>query len=118
LRAVRLTSRTPTLLLEMSDVARDEGARSDAARSEVDHHLDRLAVVHSPVAVGHPVEVRRAIEDASGLDPAVEDVRKQLLDIGARRRGAAGDRDRDPILLASWTATLELEQTANVTDGA
>ena len=59
----------------------------------VDHDLDRLALVHRAVAVRHAVEVRRAVEDAAGLDPALEDVGQQLLDVRARGRRAAGDGD-------------------------
>jgi len=43
--------------------------------SELDQDLDRLALVHHAVAIGHAVEVRDPIEDAAGLDPAFEDVR-------------------------------------------
>jgi hypothetical protein len=44
--------------------------------SELDHHLDRLAIVHCSIAVGHSVEVGRSIEDAAGVDAAFEDVGK------------------------------------------
>jgi hypothetical protein len=57
------------------------------------HHLDRLALVHRAIAVGHPVEVRDAIEDVAGFDPAFEDVRQQLLDVRAGRGRAAADSD-------------------------
>jgi hypothetical protein len=43
--------------------------------SELDQDLDRLALVHRAVSVGHAVEVRDPIEYAAGLDPAFEDVR-------------------------------------------
>src|SRR5215218_3871561 len=64
-----------------------------ASPSELDQDLDRLALVHRPVAVGHPADVRDPVEDAAGLDPSVEDVREQLLDVGAQRRGPAADGD-------------------------
>jgi hypothetical protein len=38
-----------------------------AAASRPDHDLDRLAVVHRPVAVGNPVEAHRPVEDAAGF---------------------------------------------------
>ena len=60
---------------------------------ELDQELDRLALVHRAVALGHLVERAGAVEDAAGLDPALEDVRQQLLDVGARRGRAAADRD-------------------------
>jgi hypothetical protein len=52
--------------------------------SRYDHHLDRLAVVHRPVAIGHLVEGAYAVEDASGLDSAFEDVGEKLVDVRAR----------------------------------
>src|SRR3712207_1623519 len=58
-----------------------------------DQDLDRLAVGHRPVAVGHAVEADGAVEDAARLDRAGEDVGQQLLDVGAHRRGAAADLD-------------------------
>src|SRR3954468_4130272 len=75
--------------------------------SRPNHDLDRLAVVHRAVPVRHVVEAARAVEYAAGLDPALEDVREQLLDVRARRRRAAGDADvlperdvaRDRVLL-------------------
>src|SRR6266536_4322661 len=41
-----------------------------ASPSEFDQDLDRLALVHRPVALGHPVDVRDPVEDAAGLDPS------------------------------------------------
>src|SRR5207247_885127 len=42
---------------------------------ELDQELDRLALVHRPVAVRNLVERAGAVEDAAGFDPTVEDVR-------------------------------------------
>src|SRR5581483_3756283 len=76
--------------------------------SELDEELDRLALVHRAVAVRHVLERAGAVEDAAGLDPPLEDVRQELLDVGAGRGGAAGDRDvvvegregrREPLVL-------------------
>src|SRR5918911_410500 len=39
-----------------------------------DHDLERLALVHRTVAVGHTVEVRYPIEDAARLYPAFQHV--------------------------------------------
>src|SRR5207253_3804602 len=39
------------------------------------------------------VERADAIEDATRLDPPLQDVRQQLLDVRASRSGAAADRD-------------------------
>src|SRR5215210_279115 len=57
------------------------------------HYLDRLAIVHRPVAVGHPVEAHDTVEDAAGLDPALQHVRQELLYVGAHRRGPAAHGD-------------------------
>ena len=54
------------------------------SRLELDEHLERLALVHRPVAVGHVVERADAIKDAAGLDLPFENVRQQLLDVRAR----------------------------------
>src|SRR6184192_2146117 len=56
-------------------------------------HLDRLALVHRSVAVGYAVEVDDAIEDPARLDPSLEDVGQQLLDVGADRGRTAADAD-------------------------
>src|SRR5438552_4105769 len=56
-------------------------------------HLDRLALVHRPVAVGYAVEVDDAVEDPARLDPSLEDVGQQFLDVGAGRGGTAADAD-------------------------
>jgi hypothetical protein len=46
----------------------------------------RLTIsLHRPVAVGHLVEVHDAVEDAAGLDPALENVRQELFDARAHR---------------------------------
>src|SRR3954468_5633518 len=62
-------------------------------RSRLDEDLDRLAVGHRAVAVGHAVEVGRGVQDLPRLDGAVEDVGHQLLDVGADRRRPAGQAD-------------------------
>src|SRR4051794_31171449 len=67
-------------------------SRLRAGASGRDHDLEGLALVHRPVAVGHAVEADDAVEDAAGLDPAFENVRQQLLDVGADRGGAAAYR--------------------------
>src|SRR5436853_6565068 len=54
-------------------------------------HLDRLALVHRPVAVGYAVEVDDEIEDLARLDPYLEDVGQQFIDVGADRCGTAAD---------------------------
>src|SRR5439155_11756513 len=69
---------------------------SAAARrqlSELDQELDRLAVVHGPIAVRDFVERAGAVEDEARLDLAFEDVGQQLFDVGADRRGAAAQGD-------------------------
>src|SRR6266508_184463 len=60
---------------------------------ELDHDLDHFAVVHRPIAIGHTVEVRYPIEDSARIDPPSEDVRKQLVDVGAGRSGPAAHAD-------------------------
>src|SRR5882762_1520596 len=72
--------------------ARIEGrGRRSSLRSwsDLDHDLDRFAVVHRPVAVGHPLEAHHAVEDVAGFDPAFEDVRQELLDVGTDGRWPA-----------------------------
>src|SRR5215207_5729530 len=61
--------------------------------SEVDHDLDRLALVHRAVAVGHAVEVGDAVEHAPRLYPAFEHVGQKLLDVRADGGRAARDDD-------------------------
>src|SRR5438093_8929829 len=61
---------------------------SATSRSEFDQHLERLALVHRSIAVRHLVERPDAVEYAAGLDPPVEDVREQLLDVRPHWRGA------------------------------
>src|SRR4051794_5764097 len=56
-----------------------------------DHHFERLALVHRPVAVRHPVEPDGAVEHPAWVDAAFHHVRQQLRDIGARRRRTSGD---------------------------
>src|SRR5207247_2900466 len=60
---------------------------------ELDQELDRLALVHRAVAGGHICKRAGAVEDTAGFDASLEDVRHQLLDVGACRGGAAADRD-------------------------
>src|SRR5439155_20291006 len=60
---------------------------------EVDQDLDGLALVHRAVAVRHLVEADDSVEDTAWLDPPVEDVRHELLDVCARRGRTAGDAD-------------------------
>ena len=50
------------------------------------------SVVHRTVTVRHILERPDAIEDATGLDPSLEYVRKELLQVRPRRRGASADR--------------------------
>src|SRR5258707_5471606 len=61
--------------------------------SIADEDLEGLAVGHSAVAVGHLVQADGAVEDAAGLDGAVEDVGHEFLDVGASGGGAAGEGD-------------------------
>src|SRR5690349_22175603 len=61
--------------------------------SRLDENLERGALVHRPVAVGGVLEGHGAVEDPAGLDPALQDVGQQLLDVGALRTRAAGERD-------------------------
>src|SRR5207244_7847870 len=67
--------------------------RSSRLPSGLHHHLDRFALVHRPVAVGHLVEAEDAVEDAAGFDAAFEDVRQELLEVRADRGGAAAHAD-------------------------
>src|SRR6476646_7543406 len=60
---------------------------------QLDEELDRLALVHRPVAVRYVGQRPRTVEYPAGLDSAVEDIGQQFLDIGARRGGTAGDSD-------------------------
>jgi len=46
-------------------------------RSKLDHDLECLAFVHCAVALGHLVDAHDPVEDATGLDPAFEDVRQE-----------------------------------------
>src|SRR5262245_28964502 len=50
--------------------------------SDLDQDFEGFPVAHGPVAVRPLVEAHDPIEDAAGLDPAFEDVRQQLLDVG------------------------------------
>src|SRR5205823_10572430 len=61
--------------------------------SKLDHDLECLAFVHRAVAVGDLVEADDPVEDAARIDAAFEDIRQQLLDVGAHRRGAAAHAD-------------------------
>src|SRR5205085_10078251 len=53
--------------------------------------FDRLAIVHRTIAVRHSVQVRHAIEHATRLDQALENIRQELFDVSARRCDSAGD---------------------------
>src|SRR5215204_4026349 len=68
-------------------------ARQSQERSRPHHDLDRLPVVHRPVAVGHPVEADGPVEHPTRLDPALEDVRQEILDVRAYRGGPAAHGD-------------------------
>src|SRR5206468_677749 len=59
----------------------------------VDHHLERLSIGHRAITVRDAIEVDGAVQDLARLDPAFEDVRQELLDIGAGRRRSAADLD-------------------------
>src|SRR5215208_4765636 len=61
--------------------------RRVGGRSGLDEHLQGLAVGHGAVAVRHLVEADGAVEDPAGLDPALEHIGEQFLDVG--RAGAA-----------------------------
>ena len=73
-------------------------ARGRTSWSRPYHHLDRLAVVHRPVAVRHLVEVHDAVEDAAGLDPALENVRQELFDV-REHRGRLSQPPQPPPLM-------------------
>src|SRR5207253_3973890 len=62
-------------------------------RSKLDHDLDRLAFLHRAITLGHLVDAHDPVEDPTGLDPAFEDVRQELLDVRAHRSGAAAHAD-------------------------
>src|SRR5439155_24295808 len=61
--------------------------------SRLDQDLDRFPVVHRAVAVRYVVEAHDPIEDSTRSDPAVEDIRQQLLDVRADRGGSAAHGD-------------------------
>ena len=61
--------------------------------SRLDHHLERLSIGHGAIAVRGAVEVDGVVEDATRLDLSVEDVRQELVDVGADRCRTAADRD-------------------------
>src|SRR5213593_2669321 len=69
------------------------GVNDGRRLSWLDHDLDRLPLVHRPVPVRDLVEADDAVEDAAWFDPAVEDVREKLLDVGACRSRPAADGD-------------------------
>src|SRR5207249_3803123 len=77
-----------------------------------------------PVSVRHPIEADAAVEDATRLDPPLENVGQQLLDVGAYRSRSAADRhvleecllrardrvvvrDADTADRAAWTRDLD-----------
>src|SRR6266508_4728920 len=53
-----------------------------AWRSGADEHLQRFAIGHGAVAVGHVLEADGAVEHLARLERAVEHVGQQLLDVG------------------------------------
>src|SRR3954465_7118906 len=65
----------------------------------LNHHLDRLAAVHFPIALGNTLKIDGAVEDATGLNAAFKDIWQQFLDIGAHRGGTAAD---DDVLIEEW----------------
>src|SRR4051812_450696 len=56
-----------------------------AAGSWTDHHLQRLALVHRPVAVGDVFKLHGPVEDAARLDRSVDDVWQKFVHVGTRR---------------------------------
>jgi hypothetical protein len=84
---------TLSRLSELSTTSLMCSGRLLSPAAALDQDLDRLALVHRAIAVGHTVEVRDPVEDAAGLDPAFEDVRRQFLDVGAGGGRTAADRD-------------------------
>src|SRR6476620_5160621 len=58
----------------------------------LDLELQDFAVVHRAVAVRHVLDRAGAVENTTWLDPTLEDVRQQLLDVRAHGRRAACDR--------------------------
>ena len=75
------------------------GSYSYGAVLESNHDLERLALVHRSVSVGHAVEVRDPIEDPARLNPAFEHVGQQFLDVGPDRNRAAGNALRLQVAL-------------------
>ena len=61
--------------------------------SRADEDFEAFAVVHVPISVGDAVAVGGGVEDLAGFDAAVEDVRHELVDVGADRGGATGEVD-------------------------
>src|SRR5436190_22953539 len=59
----------------------DEDGRPEKG-SGPDHHLERLALIHRPVAGGCLVEWNGPVEDAAGLDSPLEDIGQELLHVG------------------------------------
>src|SRR3954469_5506571 len=53
-----------------------------ARRSEPDHHLERLTLVHRTIAVRNLVKPDCPVEHEAGFDAAFHHVGKQLVDIG------------------------------------
>jgi hypothetical protein len=79
-------------------------------RAELDLELEDLALVHRAVAVRHIVERTAAVEDAAGLDPPLEHVGQQPLDVGAYRCG--GRRRCSPSSTLAAVRTLLSPPTA------
>src|SRR4029450_10857558 len=53
------------------------------------HDLDCLPLVHRSVSARHLVEAHRPIKDPAGIDPTLEAVRQECLDVRPDGRGAA-----------------------------
>src|SRR5215207_7155082 len=87
--------RRPAVVVRPRAPARCRHGRAprSSSLSWLDHHLDRLALGHRPVAVGDAVESDAPVEHLPRLDPPLEGVGQQLLDVGARGRRPATDRD-------------------------
>jgi hypothetical protein len=85
-------------------------------RSELDHHLDSLAVVHRTIAIGDTVDARNAIEHQTGLDATVQYVGHQFVHVGTNRRRAAGDGE---VVVERWLRARDrrLLRHADAADG-
>src|SRR5437016_7343933 len=61
--------------------------------SGTDKNLESRSAGHSAVTVGHVVQADGAVEHPAWLDPSVEHVGQQFLDVGAGRSQSAGESD-------------------------